>query len=273
MPIRNTLYFSLLILLLLYLPPATAAEPLIFSAAPTQNRLTAEALYQPLVSYLQAKSGQSIKLELESHFTSYTFKVRSDKYDILFDGPHFVGWRMDVKRHTPLVRLPGAIQLAVVASKRSNIGSLDDLRLGRGRVCAFPQPNMLTMIFLDQFPNPLQRPHLIRSQGFSELEQCLRSGRGDVALMPLNQWQTLANPDFISLDFPPHTYPNRTLTVSSRVDKATAESIKQALLSGEGAAVANNILTLFNAARFEEANPAEYQGLGKLLASEYGFRY
>ncbi len=265
-----------LIPLLITLPLTlnAAEKPLIFTTAPSQNRLIIENLYRPFIRYLEGALGQPIRFEVESSLSTYTYKMRNDEYDLVFDGPHFAGWRIDVKQHKPLVKLPGQASLVVAASPKAAHLTMADLAQGRARVCVFPQPNILTMAFLKEFPNPLQRPTLLRVQELAELEDCVLSGRGDVLVMQESQWQESPNHAKLSLiDFKSTAYPNRTLTFSHRVATATAEQLKTVLLTPAGAEAASAVLKSYGADRFVEAHLSEYAGLGKLLASEYGFRY
>ncbi len=265
-----------LIFLLVALPLTlnAAEKPLILTTAPSQNRLITENLYRPFVRYLEGALREPIHFEVENSLSTYTYKMRNDEYDLVFDGPHFAGWRIDVKQHKPLVKLPGQASLVIAASLKAAHLTMADLAQGRARVCAFPQPNILTMAFLKEFPNPLQRPTLLRVQELAELEDCVLSGRGDVLVMQDSQWQESQNHDKLRLiNFKSTVYPNRTLTYGHRVSTATAEQLKALLLTPAGTEAASAVLKSYGADHFVEAHLSEYVGLGKLLASEYGFRY
>ena len=73
-------------------------------------------------------------------------------YDIIFDGPAFVGWRMAKLEHVPLVKFPG--KLVFVLAVKRNQDKINTLRdMGGRTVCAFPTPNLATLTVLDEFDN------------------------------------------------------------------------------------------------------------------------
>ena len=104
-----------------------AADELVFSTAPTQPPAQTIAMYQPIVDYLSRMTGKKIVLKPARNFLEYTYGIREGKYDILFDGPHFVGWRMKKYGHKVLAKLPGSITFVVVARSDARVNKYQDL--------------------------------------------------------------------------------------------------------------------------------------------------
>ena len=176
------------------------ADPIVFSTAPTHSKAETVKLYTPLMNYLSQVTGRKFVIKPAANFIGYSVRMRLNKYDMLFDGPHLNGWRMVNMDHTPIVRFPGTIKIVVAADKRAKLTSLDDLKAGHARVCAFASPNMLTMAFLSYFPNPIQQPNLLRIQGFKGLVTCLKSGRGQAAVLRDKLWEKIKDEDKANME-------------------------------------------------------------------------
>lgn len=263
---------SLFICLAMLSSPLLAADEIVFSTAPTQPPEVTEELFGPLIEYLSEQTGQKIVLEPAHNFLEYSNKMRKGEYDLLFDGPHFVSWRMERMGYVPLARLPGHIKIVVITNKNSDLRAMQDLGRSIRRVCAFSSPNMLTMAFLSYFPDPARQPAMIRSQGFKDLEQCLREGKGDAAVVRDKHWSQMNKEGLRILDMPERSYPERTFSISPDVDITVRDSLAAALVSDGAAKKAEKLLARFNKKTFVRAQAHEYDGLGKLLHIVWGFR-
>jgi ABC-type phosphate/phosphonate transport system substrate-binding protein len=251
-------------------PTLQAAQPLIFSTAPTHSTQKTLEIYQPIVDYLSEVTGREIVINTATTFIDYNNNLQKDNYNIIFDGPHFVGWRMDKFGHVPVARLPGYIRIVIVVKKSSNINSMEQLT-GQ-RICSFPSPNMLTMAFFEYFQNPIRQPVPVPARGFKGLEKCLQ--RDDVvgAVLRDKMWAKMKNKEnFKILLAPEKSYPERTFTLSSGIDAATRKKITYALLSKQGQEYLQGLLTTFKRDRLVPARPDEYKDLGLLLAPVWGF--
>lgn len=256
---------------LLWTQHGHAQEEIIFSTAPTHSREETTQLYTPLMNYLSEVTGKRFVLDPANNFIEYTTRMRLDKYDMLFDGPHLTGWRVDNRDHLTLARLPGTIRIVLIGREGTNLTSMQDLERGMDRVCAFASPNMLTLAFLSYYPNPVRQPTLLRTQGFKQLEECLRSGRGDVAVLRDGQWKNMDQTGLTLIEAPPRGYPERTFSISSKIDPALREQIREALLSEKGIELSKPFLDRFNRDKIIPAPKEDYVGLGHLLVPVWGF--
>lgn len=252
-----------------------ADNELIFVSAPTHSDIETTKLYTPLVEFLSEKTGKKIKLELAKNFVQYSAKMQSGKYDIIFDGPHLAAWRMKRLQHTPIIRFPGQIKIVIVAPKDSKFSKLNDLQYGKN-VCAFFPPNMLTMAFLSKFPNPAREPIIKRVQGFKNLIQCVKKGKGEAAVFRDKLWgkakKTGLSKGLKIIARPPESYPERTFTTGPKVDAELRKKITKLLLSKEGRQAASAVLKRFKRKSFIKANPEEYTGLARLIKVIWGFQ-
>lgn len=255
---------------LLWLGCATAKDEIVFSTAPTQTPEQTLKLYTPLINYLTQVTGRQFVIKPARNYLEYNNGTLQHRYDMVFDGPHYTGWRMERQGAVPVARLPGDIRIVVAVRADSDIAQLDDL-VGR-QICAFNSPNMLTMDFLKHFPHPARQPVMLRVDGFKEIYECLNSGRGDAAVLRDKVWETQ---DRTGLRLIPGTFrshPERTFSVSRGIDPAVRDKIAAALVSEEGRQVAKPLLDVFKKDRFIPADPTTYEGLGELLAPVWGFQ-
>jgi len=79
---------------------------LVLSAPPRGTLAEETQSYQPIADFLSKVTGKKVVYEHSDNWLTYTSKMTKGKYDIVFDGPHFNGWRMERLQHTPLVKLP-----------------------------------------------------------------------------------------------------------------------------------------------------------------------
>jgi hypothetical protein len=173
---RRSLTLSALALLL-YLPPgATAAEEYIFTAPPRETGKNEANAYQPVADYLSAVTGKRFVYRYSDNWLTYQNEMRRGVYDLVFDGPHFISWRMDKLQHEPLVKLPGKLGFVVVTKKDNNkINSLKDLT-GR-TVCGLGPPNLATFILYSRFDNPMRQPLIIEVKSFKAAYEGVVAGK------------------------------------------------------------------------------------------------
>ena len=252
-----------------------AAEGVItFTTAPTQSPAKTRELYGPLVEYISQASGEKIELVPARNFLEYTSKMRKGEYDIIFDGPHFVAWRIERINHTPLARLPGEL-VFIAAVRDGDVITARNQLVGK-KVCAVNSPNLATLMMLDAFPNPVQQPVIVSQRSFKDAMSCLKDGKGVAAFLPINFWKKFDKAGKtkgfrILYSSKKEPLPTRTFSVSERVDAAMREKIRNALVNSEGQPGALPVLNRFRSKNFVPASKREYRGLSRLLASVWGF--
>lgn len=254
----------------LLLGAASAKDEIIFSTAPTQTPEQTIKLYTPLLNYLSQVTGKQFVIKPAKNYLEYNNGTLQNTYDMVFDGPHYTGWRMERQGAVPVARLPGAITIVVAVREDSTIQRLDDL-IGRN-VCAFSSPNMLTMDFLNHFRNPVRQPTMLRVDGFKEINQCLKSGRGEAAVLRDQVWAKQDQTGLRLLQHSFRSHPERTFAVGGDIDPEVRAKIAAALISEEGTKVAAPLLEEFKKDKFIAADPKTYEGLGELLAPVWGFQ-
>lgn len=133
------------------------AKGLILSAPPRETAEAGMKLYGPVAAHLTKLLGVKVTYEHPGNWLKYQREMRNDKYDIIFDGPHFIAWREAHLGHEALVKLPGNLQFMLVADKGSEaIKEPNDL-IGKN-ICGISPPNLSTLSVLDHYRNPVRQP-------------------------------------------------------------------------------------------------------------------
>lgn len=270
-----TLTACLLTLLSAGVSAASAANNrgvIIFSTAPTQTPKATRKRYQPIADYLSRVLKRRVVLVPAENFIEYSQNIIEDKYDLVFDGPHFAAWRMKKYNHSLVAKLPGKLRFVVVIREDTHVKNLK--RLAGKRVCAVGSPNLLTLGFIDLFPNPAAVPVIMNSKNFNAAIKCAKQHIGIAAVVRDKFW--LKKPPKVKAGLKLFytskvTWPHRVFTTSARIDARTRQKIAEALLSDKARGPARLVLKQFKAKRFVRPTEAEYKGLGHLLRAIWGF--
>lgn len=255
------------------LSAATAADTIVFSTPPTQSAERTISQYQPIADFLSEATGTTVKIVPARNFLDYGLRMRNGEFDLIFDGPHFIGWRIDNLDHEVLVRLPGRLNFVVVTKADDPAQSSADL-VGR-RVCGPAPPNLATMSFLETHPNPLRQPIMVVARGFASALKCLKDGDGDAAVMRDKFWAKQNQDGFKVVFRTENAFPDRGISVSRKVDAETRAKLREALLAMSGNEVVSKALADIGGAGeqgFIAATDDEYRGLGRLLRDVWGFQ-
>jgi len=265
-PYLKSAFFAFSLLCLL---PARAE--LILSSAPRDTKEKEETIYKPLTDFLTLALGQKVTFRHGDNFLVYQSEMRKGTYDIVFDGPHFVGWRMAKLNHVPLVKFPGKLTFVLVAKR--DAGKLDTLKdMGGHTICAFPPPNLATLTVLDEFDNPARQPRIRESSSFPDTYKQMLAGKCSGAILQKKLFEDLdKEKQAAKILFASKPLPNQAFSAGLRVSAELRTKFVNALLSSEGLAASEKMREAFKVPKFEAASVEEYQGLGRLLRNEWGF--
>ena len=262
--------FSLLcasVCLSLMIPNAYA--DLILSAPPRESAEQGKLMYEPLAKYFGDLIGEPVIYAQPRDWLQYSTDMRSGKYDIVFDGPHFAAWRIKHLNHTPLVKLPGTLDFIVIAR-------WDDKRINKLRdlvalsVCGLPSPNLGTTMVMAQFVNPVTQPDIHETKGgFDDIVTTFATSKCRAAIVRDTVFKKLTDADKkqFKVVFKSPSFPNQTITVSNRIGPKMREKLVAALTVKKGFAPAETLFAELskNAKFFIPAQTAEYQGMETLL--------
>lgn len=251
------------------------AEPFVFTSPPREVAKKGKEDFGPIAEFLTKTTGKEFVYEHPGNWLSYMKDMQTGKYDLIFDGPHFVSWRVAKLNHAPLVRLPGGLDFVVITNKNSKkVEKLEDLA---GRyVCGHAPPNLATMTMQAQFTNPNRQPQIRVVRGFPNAYKGLLAGSCDGAVIPAKVYNKLNKEDpqkSTRILFHSKPLPNQAFSADPRITPELQNKIRQALLSPEGVKATANLRTRFVGGK--ELLPTdrnEYQGFGYLLQEIWGFQ-
>lgn len=249
------------------------SRDLVFSAPPRGSYQEEVAVYQPVVEFLSKVIGRNVVFQYSDNWLSYSKEMTEGRYDIVFDGPAFNGWRMEKLGHTPLVKLPEDFVFLVVAkADDERIKQLKDLA-GR-KVCAHAPPNLGTLTLQAQFDNPAREPWIVEVKGWDNAYKALISGQCVATVLPI---KNLAKDDNGPVKLTKVLYrhkamPNQAISVGPRITPELQKKLTQALLSDEGRRATEKLRAAYAGKDFVPASREEYAGLGDLLKSSLYYR-
>ena len=189
--------------------------------------------------------------------------MRNDKYDIVFDGPHFVSWRIAHLGHEVLVKLPGNLQFVLLTGKENNKFNKPDDLIGRN-ICGISPPNLSTLSVLDRYRNPVRQPVIKGVKGgMGKVYKSFMDGKCDAAVLrtafhkkKLTQQQRQGMKQL----FMSKKMPNQAISVSARISPEAKRKIAHSLTMGEGVGATSGLLKRFGgkAKSFIHARNTEY---------------
>lgn len=251
---------------------ATAAE-YSFAVPPRESAAKAKEVYQPIADFLSKVTGTTFTLRYTDNWLTYQSDMLKDRYDLVFDGPAFISWRMVKLNHVPIVRLQGNLVFVVFARKdNTKVKELKDLA-GRS-VCGFAPPNLATLSMYVQFDNPSRQPIVreVKNIRASYEDVLSRVCEGAVIQAQLyKKFNDGQSKDLTTVLWTSKPIPNQGFSVGSRIPTDLREKIAAALLSPEGQQAAAALRKEYGGKEFIPATAQEYQGSAGLLKDIWGF--
>lgn len=256
--------------LALSIQPSFAQDEFVFAFPPREGEAKAVAVYQPIADLLSKATGKKFVLRYNDNWLSYQSAMQRDQFDLVFDGPHFIGWRQTKLRHVPLVRLDGNLTFAVV-TKKDNARVKGVTSLNGRKVCGMSPPNLATLSVFAQFDNPARQPVLMRSQSFRDSFDDVINGRCEAGVVQAAMVEKFDKNQQTVILLKTKPLPNQGFTASKRLPAAVQEQIRAALLSEEGKIATAKLRAEYNNRDLIPTGNSEYEGLGTLLKDVWGF--
>lgn len=251
---------------------ATAA-PLILAAPPRDSAEEGQRRFGPVADYLSSALGRPVVYRHPTTWGGYQADMQRGAYDIVFDGPHFNGWRVAKLRHNVLVKLPGDFVYTAVVRKDSSPAISQLKQLAGRRICAHAPPNLGTMIMFKEFDNPARQPVVIETDGYDKIYRALLDGRCDGAMLPLKHVQKHdPNGEHVRIVFKSQPLPQQAVSAGPRLSAAEQARVAEALLSPAAAVPLAKVREAYGLGKsFVAAKSDEYAGLGEYLKDIWGY--
>lgn len=241
-------FHSLALLLIAALAAPAVNADLIMTAPPRESAEAGNKLYGPIAAFLSGSLGEKVVYQHPGNWLRYQNDMRADKYDIVFDGPHFISWRIKHLGANALVNLPGKLQFYMVTMASDNeIQEIEDV-IGK-KVCGIAPPNLATLSMLAKLNNPVRQPvlHPVRG-GFKKVNKEFKQGACRAAIFRTafyNKKMPQSDRDMMRIIYTSPALPNQGFTVSKRINSTQLQKMRAAMLGKDGSAASANLLKRF----------------------------
>lgn len=243
----------------------------IFTAPPRETAKRGQETYGPIAEYLSAITGKKFVYRHPGSWLNYQSQMQKGKYDLVFDGPHFVSWRIKKIKHIPLVKIPGDFIFVFLTRKdNKKVTSLE--RLAGRSVCGHAPPNQGTLRLYNQFRNPSRQPVLRTVKGWRNIYKAMIAGKCEGAVVPLKIYKqmdprgTAAKVLLIT-----HAAPGQAFTAGPNISADIRQKIIRGLVAPPGHQATLKLRTRFRARVLVMPVAQEYQGISVLLKDSWGF--
>lgn len=251
--------------------PAIAAD-YVFTAPPRDAGGDESEVYKPVADYLSAVTGKRIVYQYVDNWLTYQDKMRKGEYDVVFDGPHFLSWRMAKLQHEPIAKLPGKLVFATIAKKENDkVNAMKDLA-GRP-VCGLAPPNLATLTLSAQFDNPARQPLIREVKSFKEAYEGVVSGKCLAASLPMGAMKNLDQKNqAVKIIYQSDGVPNQGFSAGARFTADDKAKMAAALLVPEAKTKMSKFFDTWNKGKeLAKASRGEYENVAVLLKDTYGF--
>jgi ABC-type phosphate/phosphonate transport system substrate-binding protein len=249
---------------------AQGGSTLVFSASPRENDAESRAIYDPVAAYLSKALGRHVVYEYPGSWGIYQTNMRSGHYGIVFDGPHFVGWRIEHLQHNVIAKGSGERVYVVFVKAESHINKLDQL-IGR-MLCTPAPPNLATLVVQSAFTNPSRLPIIRNVGGWKENYQGLMA---DTCVAGVATDKTIGKLDKQNLTRVIHSssgLPELAFSAGPLLSADEQRRLREALLAPAASEPTAKLREKNGlGATFEAADNQEYRKIGALLKTEWGW--
>jgi ABC-type phosphate/phosphonate transport system substrate-binding protein len=253
-------------------PVLTDGDALVLSSPPRDSAEEGARRFGPMAEYLSMVLDRKVVYRHPGTWGGYQSDLQRDAYDLVFDGPHFVSWRIEKHLHHALVKLPGDfLYVGFVRKENADIQNID--KLAGQPVCVHAPPNLGTLMLLSAFDNPSRQPNIVITKGYDNIYKGLMEGRCVAAMLPAKH---LLKHDkdgvHTRVIYSHRPYPQQALTAGVRLSADEKVKIVNALTApGAQDALADFRSAYALSGWFVPAGDQEYAGLGAYLKTVQGF--
>lgn len=247
-----------------------AFAEIVMTAPPRENEAAGKNDYEPIARELSELLGEAVIYQHPLNWTTYAKDMRSGKYDIVFDGPHFAAWRIANAGHVPLARLSGYLQFYIIARKDDkSMKKMNDL-LSKS-FCGMASPNLGTMAAFNLYRNPVSQPSIQIVKGsMKNVMVAFLKGECRAAVVWDKLYKGLSAEDKAKVRIIARSrkLPNQSITASNRLEPEVRTKISNFFTSTRGAKASSRLLDRYSNNHkdyFVTTSSAEYVGLNELL--------
>jgi hypothetical protein len=245
--------------------------PLVLSAPPRDTEEEGHKIFDPIATFMSSVLGRPVVYRHPTTWGGYQADMQRGAYDIVFDGPHFNGWRAAHQQHRVLVKIPGEFVYTAVVRPDSRVTGLKSLA-GR-KICAHAPPNLGTLIMYSEFDNPARQPLVMVEEGYHQIYEKLQAGRCEAAMLPLSYLRKY-DPDqaHTRVIFRTAAMPQQAFSAGPRLTQGEQDRLASALLAPDAAAPLADFNQTYALNRgLVPAATGEYASLAVYLKDQWGY--
>ncbi|MCW9012615.1 MAG: phosphate/phosphite/phosphonate ABC transporter substrate-binding protein [Gammaproteobacteria bacterium] len=264
----------IVLILLTVLIPQTVFSAYLFTAPPRETAEKGNKVYSPIASFLTKTTGKQFIYKHQHSWAEYARDMRAGKYDLVFDGPHFVDWRIHNIEHNIIVKIPHLLRWRVITQAGNTaINKLDDL-IGE-KTCAPGSPNFGMLNLFSHFRDPEKQPIHVEVKGWNNVYENVKNGTCVAGVLPKKNHEIFDKNKVYTKSIHTHLpYPNQAITASKRIPDNLKEKIRAALLSEDGHKALKNLRQRYTGGtNLVKAEDEEYDSIHMLLLNARHFSY
>jgi ABC-type phosphate/phosphonate transport system substrate-binding protein len=246
------------------------APPLVFTAPPRETPEEGERVYKPIADYLGKAIGKRVVYKHSPTWGMYRTEMLAGNFDIVFDGPHFLDYRVQRLNHNILAKIPKPLEFVVFVRKDEKAGAIADL--GGKTFCTQSPPNLGGLSLLAQFKGVPQPPVLVPAKGWPNVYEGVTTGTCTGGIMPKGILKKLDENSIMKVVHNIEPIQNQGFSAGPRVSPEDQAKLAAALIAPEAGAPTETLRNNFNVGpAFVVTDNTEYTGNAELLRSEWGF--
>ncbi|MCW8936100.1 MAG: phosphate/phosphite/phosphonate ABC transporter substrate-binding protein [Gammaproteobacteria bacterium] len=252
--------------------PQTVLSAYTFTAPPRETTEKGHQVYKPIADFLTQATGQQFEYKQQSTWPEYVKGMRSEKYDLVFDGPHFVDWRIHNINHHTVLKIPHLLQWRIITRKNNtSITKVEDL-VGK-KTCAPGSPNFGMLNLFNHFKDKQKQPVHVQVKGWKNVFDSVKNGDCVAGVLPKKNHLIYDKEGKHTKSIHTHLpYPNQAFTVGKNIPEHMREKIRTALLSEEGQEAMKHLRQRYTGGtNLVSAVNEEYDSIGALLIKVESF--
>ena len=250
----------------------SASADLVLSTQPRGPHSEVDKPFEELAAYLSQATGTTVTYKYIDTWLAYAIEMQKGRFDIVFDGPAFVSWRMLHRDHEVLVKVAGAPGRHVVAVRKENAKFKTIHDLAGHRICGRPTPNLSSLVMLNEFPNPSRQPLIVPAESYDDAFEKMMENRCAGAVVSESKFKKLNEKDVARAVIVTEPLPKQAISAGPDVTPEQKRKIHEALAAPDAEKYLGTFLKKYADGKpFEAADPAAYRDHHILLKNEWGF--
>lgn len=220
----------------LVLAACVRADPLLISLPASLDSDESTYMARDVVELLARRTGANFELARHDNALAYLRDLESDRFALVFDGPHVLAALAEGGAMRPVVEFRHALSyVVVVPSRDQRVYQLRDLA-GKP-VCTGSLPDLFALHLAANIGNPTREPVVVPEPDHLRRLRRLAAGHCHAATLQTSRFMALSEregSEDIRIIYKSDTLPGIGAAVSLHLEQPVREAIVDALLSSEG---------------------------------------